>query len=83
MGQLLIKREKSMVAVAVRMNCYVNNQIVCKLKNGEEMTYDAGDSVIEFKCNFGSNPMSDVVCIDMTGKDIVQISAKQGAWKPM
>lgn len=83
MGQLLIKREKSMVAVAVRMNCYVNNQIVCKLKNGEEMTYDAGDSVIEFKCNFGSNPMSDVVCIDMTGKDIVQISAKQGAWKPI
>lgn len=82
MGRLLIKREKSSVGMAVRMNCYIDNVVVGKLKNGEEMIYDAGDGIIEFKCNLTGNPMSDVFRIDMAGKDFIQISAKQGAWKP-
>jgi len=82
MGQLIIKREKAMVGFAVQMNCYVNDQPICKLKNGEEATCDVSDGIIEFKCNLTGNPTSDVICLDMTGRDYLQVTVKQGSWKP-
>mgnify|MGYP003295494727 CR=1 FL=1 len=38
--------------------------------------------VIGFKCNMYSNPMSDVVYLDMTDGKTVNIKIKQGAFKP-
>lgn len=39
MRQLTVKREKGMIAVLAKMNCYVNDEVVGTLGNGEENTY--------------------------------------------
>ena len=82
MAQLIIFREKSMMGMAAPMDCYVNGKVVCKVKNGEKVACEVGNVVIGFKCNMYSNPMSDVVYLDMTDGKTVNIKIKQGAFKP-
>ena len=82
MAQLIISREKSMMGMAAPMECYVNGKVVCKVKNGEKVTCEVDNVVIGFKCNMYSNPMSDVVYLDMTDRKTVNIKIKQGAFKP-
>ena len=64
------------------MDCYVNGKVVCKVKNGEKVSCEVDNAVIGFKCNMYSNPMSDVVYLDMTDGKTVNIKIKQGAFKP-
>ena len=82
MAQLIIFREKAMMGMAAPMDCYVNGKVVCKVKNGEKVSCEVDDAVIGFKCNMYSNPMSDVVYLDMAGGKTVNIKIKQGAFKP-
>lgn len=82
MAQLIIFREKSMMGMVAPMDCYVNGKVVCKVKNGEKVSCEVDDAVIGFKCNMYSNPMSDVVYLDMAGGKTVNIKIKQGAFKP-
>ena len=82
MAQLIIFREKSMMGMAAPMECYVDGKVVCKVKNGEKVACEVDNVVIGFKCNMYSNPMSDVVYLDMTDGKTVDIKIKQGAFKP-
>lgn len=82
MAQIIILREKSMMGMAAPMDCYANGKLVCKVKNGEKVTCEVDNVVIGFKCNMYSNPMSDVVYLDMTDGKTVNIKIKQGAFKP-
>ena len=82
MAHLIIFREKSMIGMAAQMDCYVNGEVVCKIKNGQKATCEVENAVIGFKCNMYSNPMSDVVYLDMTDGKTVNIKIKQGAFKP-
>ena len=83
MGKLIIKREKVMIGFAVKMKCYVNGKVICELKNGEEVSCEVSNEIIEFKCNTASNPMSDTVVLDMGNRDALHIFAKQGSWKAL
>ena len=83
MGKLIIKREKVMIGFAVKMKCYVNGKVICELKNGEEVSCEVSNEIIEFKCNTASNPMSDTVVLDMRNRDALHIFAKQGSWKAL
>ena len=82
MAQLIIFREKSMMGMAAPMDCYVNGKVACKVKNGEKVACEVDNVVIGFKCNMYSNPMSDMVYLDMTDGKTVNIKIKQGAFKP-
>lgn len=82
MAQLIIFREKSMLGMIALMDCYVNDRIVCKVKNGEQVSCEVSDEIIGFKCNMYNNPMSDTVYLDLTDGKTVTIKVKQGAIKP-
>lgn len=82
MAQLIIFREKSMMGMVAPMDCYVNGKVVCKVKNGEKVACEVDNSVIGFKCNMYSNPMSDLVFLDLSDGKTVNIKIKQGAFKP-
>lgn len=82
MAQLIILREKSLLGMAAAMDCYVNDQVICKVKNGEKACYEVANAIIAFKCNMHSNPMSDIVYLDLTDGKTVNIKIKQGAIKP-
>lgn len=82
MAQLTILREKSMIGIVALMDCYVNDQLVCKVRNGEQVTCEVTNEIIGFKCNMNSNPMSDTVYLDLTDGKTVNIKIKQGAIKP-
>lgn len=82
MAQLVILREKSMLGMASPMDCYANNHIICKVKNGEEVSCEVDNTLVSFKCNMYSNPMSDTIHLDLSDGKTVHIKIKQGAWKP-
>ena len=82
MAQLIIFREKSMVGMVAPMDCYVNGRVVCKVKNGEKVSCEVDNAVIGFKCNMYSNPMSELVFLDLSDGKTVNIKIKQGALKP-
>ena len=83
MAQIIITREKSMIGMAAPMECYINNQVVCRVKNGESASCEVENGVIGFKCNLLYNPMSDEIFVDLSDGKVVNIKVKQGAWKPI
>lgn len=82
MAQLIITRQKAMVGMAVQMNCYVNGEIVCKLKNGETKNCEIGSGSISFKCGLSGNPISDTIFLNLDNCDYIEITVKQGMWNP-
>lgn len=68
--------------MVLSMNCYVNDAIICQLKNGQATSCYVNDGILNFKCGMPHNPMSDVVCIDATNKEEICIVVKSGSWKP-
>lgn len=82
MAQLIIFREKSMMGMVAPMDCYVNGKVVCKVKNGEKVSCEVDNAVVGFKCNMYSNPMSDLVFLDLSDGKTLNIKIKQGAFKP-
>lgn len=68
--------------MALSLNCYIDDTIICRLKNGQETSCYVNDGVLNFKCGMPHNPMSDIVCIDATNKEEICIVVKPGSWKP-
>lgn len=71
-----------MMGMAAPMDCYVNGKVACTVRNGEKVACEVSNDIIGFKCNMYSNPMSDVVYLDMTDGKTVNLKIKQGAFKP-
>lgn len=82
MAKLTIKREKSFLGCAAQMNCFIDDRLMCVLKNGEEKVCEVSDEIIQFQCNLTNNPKSDIVYLDLSTVDSVCILVKQGSWKP-
>lgn len=82
MAQLIIFREKSMLGMAGMMDCYVNGQVVCRIRNGEEVSCEVANAIVSFSCNMYNNPMSDEVYLDLADGKTVRVAVKQGAIKP-
>lgn len=68
--------------MALAMDCYVNNVVVCRVKNGQEEVCYVEDNIIDFKCALPHNPMSETVSIDARNGDDIRILIKQTGWKP-
>lgn len=84
MARLYIIREKSMLGMWANMDCYVNDRIVCSVKNGEDVSCTIDDnSIIEFKCKMLNNAPSDTIHLNFKGKKIITLSIKQGPVKPI
>lgn len=82
MATLIIMREKSMIGMLAPMDCFVNNQIICKVKNGEKISCEVENTIISFNCKLLQNPASETVYLDLTGGNTVNLKIKQGAIKP-
>ena len=83
MARLFIMREVTMAGMTTHINCYVKNKLICRLKNGENFAYNTDAEIIEFKCSLPNNSVSDAVYLDMRIKDLVTITVKPGALKPV
>ena len=68
--------------MAVPMDCYVEDTIVCRVKNGQETLCIVNNGIINFKCGLPYNPMSDVVCLDTNNKDEIRIVVRLSGWRP-
>ena len=82
MATLIIMREKSMIGMLAPMDCFVNNQIICKVKNGEQISCEVDNTTISFNCKMLQNPASETVYLDLTKGNTVNLRIKQGATKP-
>lgn len=82
MGRLVIRREKAFVGGAVKLNCYVNEQMVCQLKNGEEKFCEIDSKEVDFKCNSANSPMSDIYHFDLSTLEEIHITVRLTMWKP-
>ena len=83
MAQIVILREKSMAGMLAQMDCYVNGQLVCKIKNGEQKSCEVANAIVSFKCKMLNNPASEEVLLDLTDGRRVNVKVKQGAYKAL
>ena len=83
MSRLFIMREATMAGLTAHMNCYVNNKLICRLRNGENFAYDTENTIIEFKCSMPNSSVSDPVFLDMRRKNLVTVTIRQGSFKPV
>ncbi|MBR1973017.1 MAG: SHOCT domain-containing protein [Oscillospiraceae bacterium] len=82
MARLYIMRKRTMAGIASPMNCYIDNKLVCKVKNGGEVTYQAEGHIVMFQCNLPNATMSDPVYLDLSAKNLITIEITPTAYKP-
>lgn len=61
---------------------YINNEIICKVKNGGEVIHQADGHIVEFKCNLPGAALSDPIYLDLTKKNLITIEITPTAHKP-
>lgn len=82
MPKVLINREAAMVGSAVNLNCFINNDKVCKLPENAKTIIDLNKGIYKFYCNLSLNPKSGVFDIDLENNDYAEITVKQGMLNP-
>ena len=82
MARLYIMRKRTMAGTASPMNCYIDNKLVCKVKNGGEVTYQAEGHIVMFQCNLPNATMSDPVYLDLSAKNLITIEITPTAYTP-
>ena len=82
MARLYIMRGWSMVGFTSPLNCYVNNKLVCQVKNGGDATYHAEGGIIEFRCNLPDSPVSDPIYLDLSVKNLITLEVQLSGQKP-
>ena len=82
MARLYIMRKRTMTGIASQLNCYIDNKLVCKVKNGGEAIYQADGYIVEFKCNLPDSAMSDPIYLNLSTKNLITIEITPTAHKP-
>lgn len=82
MARIYISRDSALGGAMALMHCYVNDQLVAKVKNGEDATFDTDEAVVKFRCHVPMGPHSDVYTLSIAGRRILMITVKVTASKP-
>lgn len=82
MARLYIMRKRTMTGIVSPMNCYIDNKLVCTVKNGGDVTYQAEGHIVMFQCNLPNATMSDPIYLDLSAKNLITIEITPTAHKP-
>lgn len=82
MTRLFIMRKSTMNKMTAQMNCYLNNEFLCALKNGEDASCRVDSGIVEFKCAIPGCPPSDPIFLELKENALVTITLRQTGWKP-
>ncbi len=81
--KIIVKRKPSLTGIALKMNCYINDEEICSLAQNESFEKILKKGTYSFKCRLTVlNPVSNTYDIDLTKNHIAKISVKQESWRP-